>query len=72
MYATRNFPTKKALKEAVAANLAGNGPAVTYFQPGLGDTPMSGRVTLEGPHFPKPHKWYASCIAQAGKIVKVT
>lgn len=73
MYATRNFPTKKALKEAVAAYHAGTGPAVTYFQPGPfgGAAREDGPLSLEGPHYPRPHTWYASCVAKSGAIIKV-
>lgn len=66
MYTTENFKTKKALKEAVA-----RGDKVTYFQPGLGETPLNGKVYCEGPHYPKPHSWYAECTVENGFIIKV-
>lgn len=44
MYTDRNFKTKKALKEAVAA-----GERVTIYAPGLGEAPCNGRTTVEGP-----------------------
>jgi len=68
MYTTRNFKTKKALKEAVQS-----GEQVTYFQPGPfgGDEPQNGTFCCEGPHYPEPHRWYATCTAQNGIIVKV-
>lgn len=68
MYTTRNFKTKKALKEAVAA-----GEQVTYFQPGPfgGNEKLNDTFCVEGPHFPEPHKWYATCTAVDGVIVKV-
>ena len=68
MYTVENFKTKKALKEAVA-----RGDRVTYFQPGPfgGNEPKDGDVFCEGPHYPKPHSWYAACIAKDGVIVKV-
>ena len=66
MYTSHNFPSKKALKEAVAA-----GRTVTVFQPGLGTVPDNGRVCLEGPHYPQPHKWYATAVLQDGKIISV-
>ncbi len=69
MYTTTNFKTKKALKEAVA-----EGKAVRYFQPGPfgGNEPKDGSFCCEGPHYPEPHKWYATCTAKDGLIIKVT
>lgn len=73
MYTDTNFKTKKALKEAVALFLAGEGPEVTYYQPGPfgGNEAKNGRIFVEGPHYPKPHSWYASCEVENGHIVKV-
>jgi hypothetical protein len=67
MYASTNFKSKKALKEAVAA---GEGD-LTIFAPGLGTPKTDGVETLEGPHYPKPHTWYARVQMVDGKIVKV-
>ena len=66
MYTTTNYKTKKALKEAVA-----NGERVTYYQPGIGYTPMNGVIYVEGPHYPEPHRWYAECKVINGVIVSV-
>ena len=71
MYCSPNYKSKKELKEAVAA-----GKTVTVFQPN-GDmfgitAPENGRVTLEGPHYPQPHKWYAQATVEGGRIVKVS
>lgn len=66
MYVRPNFKTKKALKDAIAA-----GKTVEVFPPGLGSVPRDGTVTLEGPHFPEPHKWYAKGTMKDGKLVKV-
>jgi len=68
MYTTENFKTKKALKEAVV-----RGDKVTYFQPGPfgGNESKDGTFCVEGPHYPEPHRWYASCTAKNGVIVKV-
>lgn len=68
MYTTRNFKTKKELKEAVA-----RGEIVTVFQPGpFGDGyPIEGIVYLEGPHYPEPHRWYARAWLKDSRIVKV-
>lgn len=53
MYVEPNFPTKKALKEAIKA-----GQRVVVYAPGLG-SPRVPEDTVEGPHYPKPHSWYA-------------
>ena len=68
MYTHTNFKTKKALKEAGAS-----GDVVTYCQPGPfgGNEPTDGVIFIEGPHYPKPHKWYAQATAENGRIVKV-
>lgn len=72
MYAEINFQTKKALKEAVAA-----GRKIGTFQPGPfpPTRPPEGKtttVTLEGPHYPQPHSWYATAtIDHNGIIIKV-
>jgi hypothetical protein len=70
MYTSRNFKTKKALKEAVTA-----GQQISVYQPN-GDLfgvepPLNGKVTLEGPHYPLPHKWYAQATLVNGIITKV-
>jgi hypothetical protein len=68
MYATTNFKSKKAFKEAVAA-----GQKVGYYQPGPfgGNEPKDGTVYFEGPHYPEPHKWYAEAQVKDGYVVKV-
>ncbi len=71
MYALKNFPTKKALKEAVAAFNAGEGPPVTIYSPGPFPPKEDGREFLEGPHYPKPHSWYAEVTMKDGIVVKV-
>ena len=66
MYVRPNFQTKKELKAAITA-----GSPVDVFEPGLGTVPESGRVFLEGPHYPQPHKWYAEGMMKDGRLVKV-
>lgn len=65
-YASTDFKTKKALREAVA-----RGDEVTVYEPGGGEPPTDGTVYLEGPHYPKPHAWYAAATLRRGKVVKV-
>lgn len=68
MYTVKNFKTKKALKEAIA-----NGEKIGIWQPGPfgGNEPKDGTVYLEGPHYPEPHRWYASAVVTDGFITKV-
>lgn len=68
MYTTRNFKTKKQLKEAVE-----RGEAVSYFQPGQfgGNECADGVISIEGPHYPEPHRWYARCVVKNGVIITV-
>lgn len=71
MYSTVNFKTKKQLKEAVAA-----GQHIGVYQPNnMGFAPDVSKgthtVTLEGPHFPKPHRWYATATVVDGRITAV-
>ncbi|MGI0076126.1 MAG: hypothetical protein ACREAU_01820 [Nitrosopumilaceae archaeon] len=66
MYVNPNFDSKKALVEALK-----KGVMVDVFPPGLGEVPLNDAVSLEGPHYPKPHKWYATGTMVNGKLVKV-
>ena len=68
MYTERDFNSKKELKAALQ-----NGEKISVYQPGPfgGNEPENGTVYLEGPHYPKPHKWYAQAILKDGFIVSV-
>lgn len=66
MYTDYDFKTKKALKEAVA-----KGDKVTLYSPGLGAPKRDGQEVVEGPHYPKPHTWYAQVEMKDGYVVKV-
>jgi hypothetical protein len=76
MYTQTNFKSKKDLKAAVAAWKTGY-PAmampVRVFQPGpfAGNEPTDGPITLEGPHYPQPHRWYASAVLKNGTVISV-
>ena len=65
-YTNKDFQTKKALKEAVK-----NGEEVTVWSPGPYPEPDNGFVTIEGPQYPKPHKWYARCTIKDGILTAV-
>lgn len=87
MYTSKNFRTKKALKQAVdawnAEVKAGKAGAprttenphpanpVTLYAPGLGEPIHNGTETVEGPHFPEPHRWYAQVEVKNGIVVGV-
>lgn len=66
MYTQQNFKSKKALKEALAA-----GQRISVWSPGPFPVPSNGHITLEGPHYPQPHKWYAEATLKDGLVVKV-
>ena len=68
MYTNTNFKTKKELKTAVA-----DGKPVRIYQPGPfgGNEPKNGTVALEGPHYPQPHRWYATATIENGLVTKV-
>jgi hypothetical protein len=66
-YTVQNFKTKKELREAVAVR------DVSVYQPGpFGPEVKDGVAYIEGPHYPKPHMWYASAEVKGGKILKGT
>jgi hypothetical protein len=67
MYTNINFKTKKVMKEAFAA-----GKQLYTYQPG-GMFPgmKNGAATIEGPHFPAAHTWYARVLLKDGVIVRV-
>lgn len=66
-YTDINFKSKKALKEALA-----QGRRISVYSPGPFPCPTEGRVSLEGPHYPEPHKWYASAEVKGGIVVKIS
>lgn len=66
MYASKNFQTKKAFKEAVKA-----GERITLFAPGLGTPAKNGTEYVEGPWSPKPHTWYVQVEMKDGVVVSV-
>lgn len=76
MYTTKNFKTKKQLKEMVDAYLNAAADSrhryeVRLFAPGIGQPKDNGWETVEGPHFPEPHRWYAQVEVKDGVVVRV-
>jgi hypothetical protein len=64
---------QNAQPSTLAAVIIKKPQPVTYFQPGPfgGNEPRDGQFCCEGPHYPQPHSWYATCIAKNGIIIKV-
>ncbi len=67
-YTVTDYKTKKALKEDLLA-----GKRIAVYQPGpFSDRlPSNGVVYLEGPHYPRPHTWYAKGVLRDGVLIQV-
>lgn len=71
-YTSINFKSKKQLKEAVAG-----GQKVAVYQPNdfFGNNARlatwTGYITIEGPHYHEPHRWYARVKMVDGLVVEV-
>lgn len=64
-YTDKNFKSKKALIEAFAS-----GEQIGTHQPGgFFSSKTDGKISLEGPHYPAPHSWYASATIANRNIV---
>ncbi len=64
-YTVTNYPSKVALKRDLEA-----GKMISVYQPGpFGPEVKDGQVCLEGPHYPQPHRWYATAQIEDGVIV---
>lgn len=64
-YVNPDYPSKKAFKAAVAA-----GKRHEVYNAGPFPEPQNGTACIEGPHYPKPHRWYASVIVRDGIVVE--
>jgi hypothetical protein len=65
-YCDVNFRTKRDLQAAVSS-----GRQLTVYTPGgFHPCPRDGQVTVEGPHYPEPHRWYCRVTLANGVIVK--
>lgn len=68
MYTVTNYKSGKALKDDFKA-----GKQIAVYDNSMFSTgaPVNGRVSLEGPHYPQPHKWYLSVDVRDGVITKI-
>ena len=67
MYIYPDMKSKAAIKRAIVA-----GETLTVQANGLEhEPPHNGVVTVEGPHYPKPHTWYGQAVIKDGVVVKI-
>lgn len=66
-YVNPDYRTKKLLREAIARGVKHSpyNPSRMFAELTNGDT------TVEGPHFPAAHRWYARCKVVDGVIVEM-
>ena len=64
-YTEKNYQTKKAFMADFKA-----GVKIRTYSPGPFPVTQNGRDTIEGPHYPQPHKFYIAVEVQDGIIVK--
>lgn len=67
-YTVTNYKSKKAVKDALKA-----GVEIRCYNLGLGGdlSNFTGTVYLEGPHYPKPHSWYAQGKMENGILKEI-
>jgi hypothetical protein len=66
-YTDVDFKSKKDFKEAVKS-----GKKVRLYNPsGMFPTKENGVEFVEGPHFPKPHTWYAKVEVKDGVVISI-
>jgi hypothetical protein len=61
-------PDYKSKKDFIAAVKAGE-KHQTYNPSGMFPTPQNGSDVVEGPHYPKPHRWYAAVQVKDGVVI---
>ena len=65
MYVNPDYKSKKEFLQAIKDGKQ----HMPYIHGGMFDPPRNGSGCVEGPHYPKPHKWYASVIIKEGVII---
>jgi len=67
-YTNKNFKTKKSIKKSLEEK-----EIIRCHNPGIGPdlSNFTGKIFLEGPHYPEPHRWYAEAWLENGILVKI-
>ena len=65
-YVDPDFKSKAELKRALV-----KGAQLFPYSPGPFPVASNGAIVIEGPHYPKPHRWYASGRVEDGRLVSV-
>ena len=65
-YVNPDYKSKKEFITAIKAGVVHH----PYNPSGFFGAPSSGLIVIEGPHYPKPHKWYAQCEVEGGVVIK--
>ena len=66
-YVSPDYKTKKEFKQAVKDGVKHR----PFISGSIFKSIQDGRDAIEGPHFPKPHTWYAEVIVKDGFVTKV-
>lgn len=64
-YVDPNYKTKKEFVAAVKAGVEHR----PYNASGMFAAPPNGMDVVEGPHYPKPHRWYAAVGVKDGVVI---
>ena len=67
-YLYPELASKKAYKDALSQGLTITARENT---PWGQDAIQDGKVTFEGPHYPKAHKYYGQAMVKDGKVISV-
>lgn len=65
-YVNPDYKTKKEFIAAIKSGVKHE----TYNPSGMFPTTKNGKDVVEGPHYPKPHRWYAAVKVQDGIVTE--
>ena len=66
MYTVKNYRSKAEIKRDLAA-----GKIIEIMPVGQYPVPTDGPISLEGPHYPEPHRWYAQGMMKNGHLISI-